>query len=182
MRKRTSILATMTIAAVLAGCGSSGSSNVTPGSYVRAVCTAVGPFEKDVVRRSSALNLATINNATQGKTALQGFLTAVASDTTRALSKLKAAGTPNVKNGKQISSAIVGAFTKLNTTMSHAVNQANSLPTNSPQAFKAGAQSLGNTVRSSMTNIGTNLQSSTLKSPELEQAAAKQRACKSLGS
>src|SRR3954453_6545976 len=105
MRKRTSILATTTVAVVLAGCGSSGPPTVTPSSYVRAVCTAVGPFEKDVVSRSSALNLATINNAPQGKTALRGFLTAVASDTRQALSKLNAAGTPNVKNGKQISSA-----------------------------------------------------------------------------
>jgi hypothetical protein len=181
LRKRSSILAILAITAVLAGCGSSGSSGATPSAYVRAVCTAVGPFEKDVVSRSSALNLTTIKNAAQGKTALQGFLKAVASDTTQALSKLKAGGTPGVKNGKAIASAILGAFTQLNTTMTQAVKQADSLPTNSATAFKSAAQSLGNAVRSSMSNIGTKLQSSTLKSPALEGAAAHESACKSLG-
>ena len=182
LRKRSSIPAILAITAVLAGCGSSSSSGVAPSAYVRAVCTAVGPFEKDVVTRSSALNLTTINNPAQGKTALQGFLKAVASDTTQALSKLKAGGTPDVKNGKGIASAITGAFSKLNTTMTQAVKQADSLPTNDATAFKSGAQRLGNSVRSSMSNIGTNLQSNTLKSPALEQAAAKESACKSLGS
>ena len=178
--KRSAIAAALTL--MVAACGSSGSSSVTPSAYVKSVCTAVGPFEKDVVTRSSALDLTTISNATQGKAALQGFLTAVAADTNKALTQLRAAGSPDVKNGKQISDAIVGAFAQLEGTMSKAVKQAGSLPTNSPQAFKGAAQSLGNTVRTSMTNIGTNLQSSTLKSSELEQAAAKERACQTLGS
>jgi hypothetical protein len=183
--KRFPIPAALALTAVLAGCGSSSSSKssgVSAGAYVKTVCQAVGPFEKDVVRRSSALNLATINNPAQGKTALKGFLSAVAADTGKALADLKAGGTPDVKNGKGISGAIVGAFSQLDTTMSQAVKQADNLSTTDPSAFKAGAQKLGNTVRSSMTNIGTNLQSSTLKSPDLEQAAAKEPACKSLGS
>jgi hypothetical protein len=182
--KRLPILAMLAITGVLAGCGgsSSGSSGVAPTAYVKSVCTAVGPFEKDVVSRSSALDLTTINNATQGKSALQSFLNAVATDTDKALAQLKSAGMPDVKNGKAIAGAIVNAFSQLNRTMTQAVKQAAALPTDSPTAFKAAAQKLGGTVRSSMTNIGTNLQSSTLKSPSLEQAAAKESSCKSLGS
>jgi hypothetical protein len=187
LQKRFPLLAALALTAVMAGCGgssgssASSSSGVSPTAYVKAVCTSVGPFEKDVVTRSSALNVTSINNAAQGKTALQGFLNAVATDTKKALAQLKAGGTPDVKNGKAIAGAIVGAFSQLDSTMTQAVKQADALPTNSPQAFKASAQKLGNTVRSSMTNIGTNLQSSTLKSPDLEQAAAKEPACKSLG-
>jgi hypothetical protein len=172
----------LTTVAVAACGGSSGSSGVTPSAYVKSVCMAVGPFEKDVVSRSSALDLATIKSAAQGKTALQGFLTAVAADTNQALAKLKSAGAPNVKNGKAIAGAIVGAFSQLNGTMKTAVQQADSIPTNSPTAFKNAAQGLGSTVRTSMTKIGTNLQSSTLKSPQLERAAAKETTCKTLGS
>jgi hypothetical protein len=177
-RNRLAALALITFA--LAGCGGSGSSTVTPRAYVSAVCKAVGPFETDVVNRSSALNLTTISSPKQGKVALQGFLSAISDDTKHALAKLKTAGTPDVKNGKQIATAIVNAFAQLNTTMTQAVKQASTLPTNSAPAFKGAAQSLGNTVRTSMSKIGTNLQSGTLKSPALEQAAAKDPACKAL--
>jgi hypothetical protein len=167
---------------VVAACGgSSGSSGVSASAYVKSVCTAVGPFEKDVVSRSSALDLTTIKNAAQGKTALQGFLSAVAADTHRAYSRLKGAGVPNVKSGTSIANAIVGAFGQLDGTMTTAVKQAGSIPTNSPAAFKTAAQNIGATVRGSMAKIGTNLQSSTLKSPALEQAAARESACKTLG-
>jgi hypothetical protein len=169
------------VALALAACGGGGSSDkVTPSAYVTSVCKAVGPFEKDVVNRTSALNLSTISSPAQGRTALQGFLSSISTDTKKALAQLKAAGTPDVKNGKAIANAIVNAFGQLDTTMTQAVKQSQSLPTNSATAFKAAAQKLGATVRNSMSSIGTNLQSGTLKSPALEQAAAKAPACKAL--
>jgi hypothetical protein len=185
-RTLTSAAAVLTAVLALAACGGSSSNTnsttsiVSPAAYVHSVCKAVGPFETDVVKRSSALNLSNISSPAQGKTALQGFLTAISTDTKQALTQLKAAGTPNVKNGKQIASAISSAFAQLGTTMSSALQQAKSLPTNSAAQFKSGAQKLGSSVRSSMGKIGTNLQSGTLKSPELEKAAAKDSACKSL--
>jgi hypothetical protein len=181
--KTSSGLAVLASAAVLAGCGSSGSSSssgVSAATYVKSVCSAVAPFERDVVARSGALNPATIKNPTQGKQALQSFLSAVATDAGQALSQLKNAGEPNVKNGKQIAGTIVTAFSKLKTAMSQAASQAGSLPTNDVQAFKSATQGLGTTLQSSMTSIGTSLQSSTLKSPELKSAAAKEPTCKSL--
>lgn len=168
---------------VLAGCGgSSSSSGVSAKTYVGSICNAVAPFERDVVARSSALDLTTVKGPTQGKAALQSFLTAIAGDTDSAVSKLKSAGTPNVKNGSQIATAIVGAFSQLSTAMHKAVGEANALSTSNATAFKDGATKLGNDVRSSMSKIGTNLQSNTLKSPELQKAAASASACKSLGS
>jgi hypothetical protein len=179
----TSLAALALTTAFVAACGgSSAPSGISPSAYVKSVCTSVGPFEKDVVSRSSALDLTTIKNAAQGKTALKGFLSAVAADTHRAYAQLQAAGVPSVKNGKSIAGAIVGAFGQLDGTMTTAVKQADAIPTNSPAAFKTAAQNLGTTVRTSMAKIGTNLQSSTLKSPALEQAAAKETSCKTLGS
>lgn len=149
---------------------------------MKSICTAVAPFEKDVLTRSNALNLTAVKSPTQGKQALQTFLTAIASDTDGAVTKLQGAGNPNVKNGKTISTAILGAFTQLKTAMHKAAGQAGSLPTNSTTAFQSGATTLGNSVKTSMTQIGQSLQSSTLKSTALQQAAAKEPACKSIGS
>jgi hypothetical protein len=179
LRTSTSI-ATLAAAAVLGGCGSSKSSTVTPSAYVRSICNAVVPFEQDVITRSGKLDLTKIKNPAQGKDALKTFLTSISADTDQAVTKLNSAGVPDVKDGKQISTAIVSAFNQLKTTMHRAATQAAALPTTSTQAFQSGAASLGSDVRNSMTSIGQNLQASTVKSPELQKAASKEPACKSL--
>jgi hypothetical protein len=176
--KLLSAMATVAIAAILAGCGSSASS-VSTGTYVKSICQAVGPWETDIQTRSSALDVSKITNASQGKTALQSFLSGAVADTDRALTQIKSAGTPNVSNGKQIQAAMVNAFTMLKSTLSQAATQAGSLPTSSPEAFKTAAQALGNNVRTSMGSIGSSL--SGLNNADLQKAAAKEPACKSLG-
>lgn len=166
----------------LAGCGSSDGSNpssVTPAAYVKSICTAVAPFETDVVRRSNELNAATLSSAAEGKKAIRGFLKAVSADTDRTISKLEAAGAPKISNGKQAADTVVSAFTQLRTAVHHAQTQADALPTDSPDAFRKAATDLGNTVRRSMNGISATL--AKLKSPELEAAAAKEPACTSLG-
>jgi len=184
-------LAVVAIAALLSACGSSGSSgsggssgssssSVSAAEYVKAICTAVGPFEKDVAARSNKLNTAKLTTAAQGKMAVQDFLTAVSSDTDQALTKLQAAGTPDVANGKTISTTIVAAFKQLQTAVGTALTQAKNLSTTSPQAFQKGATALGATVQSSLSGISTSL--GKLKSADLEKAAAKEPACTSLNS
>jgi hypothetical protein len=180
--RRTSVgvLCAMTAGLPLAACGgSSSSSGPTPAAYVKSICEAIGPFEQSVQTRSKNLRLATIKNAADGKQVLQKFLNQVASDTDNALVKLKAAGTPSVKNGKQVSATIVGAFTQLKVALTKAATQAGNLPTSSPQAFQTAAQSLGSSVNTSMQGIGTPLNN--LKSADLEAAAKKEPACSKLG-
>jgi hypothetical protein len=178
-RKIFACLAAVAIAASLAACGGGGSSGVSAGDYVKSICNAIGPFEKDVASRSSALNLSNITSATQGKKALQDFLAAIVADTQKAVDKLKSAGTPSVNNGKKISGAIVSAFSQVKGALTQAKSQAASLPTTDPTAFKNAAQTLGTGIRTSMGNIGASL--TNLKSPELETAAKKEPACSSLG-
>jgi len=180
LTKSKTLTACGALAATLAlpACGGSSSSTVSASAYVKSICQSVGPFEKDVQARSNALNLSSVTSPAQGKQALQGFLGAIASDTNQAVDKLKAAGTPNVSNGKQISTAIVGAFTQLHTALSNAVTSADALPTDSAQSFRTAAVNLGTTVRNSMNGIGSSL--SGLKSPALETAAKKEPACQTL--
>lgn len=165
-----------------AGCGSSSSSGqtVSPQAYVKSVCTAIGPFEKDIQQRSSSLNIAGIQNPAQGKQALQSFLTAATADTSHAVTQLQAAGTPDVANGPRIASAIVGVFSQLSRALGRASGLAAHLPTGSPTAFRASAQALGGAVRGSMGSIGQGLQG--LRNAKLEKAAAKEPACQTIGS
>ncbi len=178
-RKAFACVAALATVLSLAACGSSSSSGVSAGSYVKSICQAIGPFEKDVQSRSSALDLSSITSAAAGKKALQDFLAAIVADTDKAVQQLKAAGSPNVNNGEKISGAIVSAFSQVKTALSQAETQAGNLPTTSPTAFKAAAQTIGTGIRTSMSNIGNSL--SNLKSADLENAAKKEAACTSLG-
>lgn len=184
LTRKFSVLSTVAVTAALAGCGgsSSSSSGVSAASYVKSVCGAVIPFEQDVLTRSSQINPTSVKSAGQGKQVLHDFLSAISNDTSSAVSKLQSAGTPSVSNGKQISTAILAAFQRLKTTMVQATTQSSSLPTNSLKAFESGTQTIIGNVRTSMNSIGTSLQSSTLKSSDLQKAAAKEPSCKGLGS
>ena len=166
-------------AVALAACGASSPSGVSPASWVRSVCGAVGPFRQDVVSRSSTLDLATFKNAAQSKRALEQFLEAVQADATSALHKLRGAGTPSVANGKAIGAAVVDAFARVQGTMRGAVGQARALPTSSPAALRSAARALGLEVRSSLSSFPS-LSSSALRSPQIDQAAGKEPACKSI--
>ena len=181
-RKLGGALVALVCALAAAGCGgssgSSSSSGISADNYVKAICTAVGPFEKDVAARSNALNSAKLTSPQQGKKAVQGFLNSVSSDTDKALTKLQAAGTPDVDNGQKISTTIVAAFKDLQTAIGSASDQAKSLSTTSPQSFKNGANKLGSTVRSSLSGISNSL--GKLQSADLAKAAAKEPACTAL--
>ncbi len=59
---RSTIGGLLVAALMLGACGSSGSGQVSAGAYVKSVCQAVGPFEKDVQSRSSALDLSSITS------------------------------------------------------------------------------------------------------------------------
>jgi len=162
--------------ALCAGCGSSGSPKISPASYVKSVCSAISPLERDVVTRSSALNNSTAANATQAKKILQDFLAAVEKDSDQAVSQIRAAGTPEISNGHAVAGTIVKAFTELRDAMRAASAKATSLPTDSAASFKTAAQALGAGVRASLGNIDA----SGLSNPDLEKAAAKEAACKNL--
>jgi hypothetical protein len=171
-------LALLTVVSLCAGCGSSGSAKVSAASYAKAVCSAISPLERDVQTRSSALNNTTASNATEAKQTLQGFLNAVAQDADHALTRIRAAGTPDIDNGKTVSGTIVKAFTQLRDAMRVAVTKSNSLPTDSAASFKTAAEALGASVKGSLNNIDA----SGLTNPDLEKAAANEPACKSLNS
>jgi hypothetical protein len=181
-RRFAAAAAALIVTVALAACGGSSSSagaGVSPAAYAKALCDAVAPFERDIANRQSALDPTKIKNATQGKAALEGFLVAIASDTSTAASRLHAAGTPNVTHGTQIARAFAALFNRLKTTLGTAAQQARALPTATPTAFKAAATQLGQSVRTSMSDLGSGL--TQLKSPALETAAKKVRDCQTLG-
>jgi len=171
-----SLVVAVVIASLLAGCGSSGSKGVSAASYAKTICTAVDSFQKDAQSRVG--NLSATTNLAAHKAALQSAFGAVAADAGHALASLKAAGTPNMTNGKATADALVQGFTQVQTALSRATTLVGKLPTTSQSAFKSAATPIATAVEASLASLGTSL--SGLKSSEFDKAAASEPACKSL--
>jgi hypothetical protein len=176
-----SVVAALAAAVVLAGCGgsgSSGSSKVSATAYATALCKAVGPFERDIYSRQSALKIADVRSAAQGKAALSGFLSALAADTARAKRQMTGAGVPDVSGGSKIAATLVAMFARLQSAMDSAATQAAKLPTASSKAFRSAAVGLTKDVQNSVGDLGSGLGSA--RSGALEKASRKVAACQSL--
>jgi hypothetical protein len=167
------------VAVLLAGCGgSSSTSGVSASAYVKSVCGAVGTFRTDIQAKSTALSATKLTNPDQGKKAIQGFLSVAATGADDAVTKLNAAGSPSVTNGKSISSSIIGAFNQLSAAFKQAESSANALPTSNAAAFKTGALAVYGNIRTSLTSLLKGLGG--LSSPALQQAAKKEPNCQTL--
>jgi hypothetical protein len=176
--RRGVALTVIALATGVGGCGGS-TATLTPTAYAKVLCQAVAPFERDIANRQSALDPTKIKNAAQGKAALEGFLGSIATDTSQAATRLGSAGYPNVTHGKQIAGAFASLFARLRTTLGKASRLAHALPTDSPAKFKTAATQLGQSVRVSMSDLGSGL--AQMKSPALEAAAKKVSDCQTLG-
>ncbi|MDQ6745421.1 MAG: hypothetical protein M3Z27_05330 [Actinomycetota bacterium] len=167
----------MLVASIALGaCG--GSSNVAPAAYVKSICQAFGSF-KQQVQASTATAKAAHGSLAVRKQAFQTFLGSFSSAASTAASKMEKAGTPDVSNGKQISSRLVSAFTQYHTALDQDVRVVTSLPTNNTAAFARGFSSLSNTMQTQGSAINSSFGG--LKSPALDSAGKKEPACRSLG-
>jgi hypothetical protein len=171
----------LVLCAALAACSGSTPSGVSAGTYVKSLCQAVVLFKQDVQTRTQRLrSLPKGTSMSNGKKALEGFLSGAVADADAALTKLNAAGTPNVKNGEAAQRTIVGAFTRLKGALAKARAAAASLSTTNAQAFQTGTEKLALAITSSVNQVSPSL--SNFQSAELEAAAAKEPACRSIGS
>jgi len=167
-------------AVALSGCGSSsGPKQVSAQSYASALCTAVGPFEREIYTHAEALTDITKATPQTGKATLIEFLVGTAADSEHAALAMRAAGIPEVARGKQISGALLAMFSRLTSSLSAAESSAEALPTNTAAAFRSAASSLSESIRTSVGDAGSGLEG--LKSSALEHAASASPACHSLG-
>jgi hypothetical protein len=166
-------------ALALAACGSSSHGNtVSAQSYVNSVCTAVNAFAADLTARAKAVApaVATASSATQRKAALQQYVGAVITDTRAAVTRLRAAGTPQVSNGATVAATLVNAFEQVETTYTKARRQVAALPTGSVSAFESGVTSIIEDVNRSDADVSKHV-SAIRNQASLKAAAKKSPAC-----
>jgi major membrane immunogen (membrane-anchored lipoprotein) len=179
---RAVLLAGVVVLAVaLIGCGSSSSSSntVSPAKYVKSVCGAtatwfhtiesVGTKLKSTVKPQGPLS--------QTKAAYTSFVVGILHATQRAESQLKAAGTPSVKNGKQVADSLVRAFTSASRGLTTAAADANRIPTTSKNAFQSAGSRVQGEVQQAIASIST---IAPQKNAQLRAAALKDPTCRQL--
>jgi hypothetical protein len=168
------------LAGGVAACGSSSPAHqVSAETYASALCTAVGPFEREIYSHVSAVNDLTAGSPARGKAALTSFLNGIAAASQHARQALRSAGVPNVTQGRLIAGALVTMFTRLDSRLSTAQNGAALLPTAPAKAFREAAKSLMDQVRNSIGDASSGLAG--LKSTALEHAARLSPACQTVG-
>jgi hypothetical protein len=177
------LLSCLALSPVLAACGGStkASSRVSPAAYVSQVCTSVGTWLHSVEGGSTEIDRELKPGATPAaaKRALEGLIEATIASSERAVAGLRAAGIPDVAQGKELSTQLLDAFERATRELSAAKQSVRTLPTTSASAFRSSAKTLAESLRSSMAGIGAGL--SDLHSAALEHAAGSSLACRTLG-
>lgn len=164
----------------LAACGSSEPKRTAPAAYVSQVCTSISNLLQTTMadEKQLAATAAHASSPTDVKAAVQRLVAGALTAAEQTVSELKAAGVPDVANGKQISTRLIAAFEKAVTLYKQASQKAAALPTNSPEAFSKEDHQLGSFLENSAGSIGSSL--GQIQSRQLGEAAAKSPACQAL--
>jgi hypothetical protein len=177
---RPAALALVT-ACLLAACGSGNKpGTVSAGSYASQVCTSVGTWLRGIEASSAQISRQLRGGSTSqnAKRALEALVGSAVADSERVVDSLRAAGVPDVSNGKTISASLIGAFEHATAELQTLKGQVAHLSTE-PARFRAGALQLSASLQRSLGSIGSGLAS--LHSPALQKAAGTSAACRNLG-
>src|SRR5438105_3453752 len=182
VRRSRAWAVTAAAAIVLSACGGGGGGGLGKSSaeqYVKTVCTSIGGWVKDIQTRVGKVQKENPSSPQEGKKTITEFFDGVIGSTGKLVGEIKAAGTPDVDNGAQISSSVVTALQKAQSLLQQARARVQALPTDNPHAFVTAVQQISTAVQGAFEKAGK--QFSNLKSSQLETAASKEPACKALG-
>lgn len=148
---------------------------------MKSVCGAAATWFHTIQTVGTKLNSTVHSQGSldQTKAAYVSFVEGILHATQRVESQLKGAGTPSVQNGKQISAALVRAFTNASQGLSTAASHASQIPTTSKSAFQTSGSRVQAEVQQAIASIG---QVAPQKNTQLRAAAAKDPTCQQLKS
>lgn len=175
MRKVSALVAVVAVG--VAGCG--GSSNVSPTTYVKSICTALGGWKSQV--QSAGRTLQSSGRATASPASAKAqyvrFVSSLVDATRQTTTSLKRAGTPGVAGGEQIASGLSGSFQRGGQGLATALSHARAIPTTSTAGFESAATAVTGEIRSALQNIAGITPRS---NAQLRAAAGKEPACRAL--
>jgi hypothetical protein len=173
------------LASLGAGCGGDddeGDETTDPQTYAGAVCTTIGDWVGAIQDGAQeAFQLPAGATPQDGKDFITSFIGDASTETTTARDSLAEAGAPDVDGGPEIADALVSAFDEAVAIFEQASEDAEAIPTDSPQAFQQAATDLGGTIQTSLQESGAAL-NELEESEELSSAAREAPECQDLAS
>jgi len=187
VRRPASVVLGLTIALVLLpACSDDGGGDgdaapaVTPGTYVKSLCTSVQSYVDDITTLSTdfAAGIDPAASADDQKQAVLDFLDDALALTDALIDQVDAAGVPDVEGGAAMVGAIAASFQEARDVLEAARARVEAASTEDPQAFAAELNEVGATIQSSLGGIGGSLD--LVDSPELAAAAEDEPTCAAL--
>jgi len=153
---------------------------VTPGTYVKSLCTSVQSYVDDITTLSTdfAAGIDPAASADDQKQAVLDFLDDALALTDALIEQVDAAGVPDVEGGAAMVEAIAASFQEARDVLEAARARVEAASTEDPQAFAAELNEVGATIQSSLGGIGGSLD--LVDSPELAAAAEDEPTCAAL--
>ncbi|HWC69888.1 MAG TPA: hypothetical protein VG993_01870 [Actinomycetota bacterium] len=149
-----------------------------PADYVAGLCTAITDYEADLEAQNSSFQEQFSSGTPspgEAKDAIVAFLDEIRQRTRQLIDDVEALGTPDVDNGGEVRSALVGTFQQVVDLFDQAKADIEALPTDDPAAMAAGFAEIGTKLQQAGTEIQSSLDG--FESPELDEAAAEATAC-----
>jgi hypothetical protein len=187
VRRPTTVVLGLAIALVLLpACSDDGGGDggaapaVTPGTYVKSLCTSVQSYVDDITTLSTdfAAGIDPAASADEQKQAVLDFLDDALALTDALIDQVDAAGVPDVEGGAAMVEAIAASFQEAREVLEAARGRVEAASTDDPQAFAAELNEVGTTIQSSLGGIGGSLD--LVDSPELAAAAEDEPTCAAL--
>ena len=157
-----------------------GAQTITPGTYVKSLCTSVQSYVDDITTLSTdfAAGIDPAASADEQKQAVLDFLDDSLALTDALIDEVDAAGVPDVEGGAAMVAAIAASFQEARDVLEAARARVEAASTEDPQAFAAELNEVGATIQSSLGGIGGTLDQ--VDSPELAAAAEDEPTCAAL--
>ncbi len=117
------------------------------------MCNALVTLKNNELNQNRTLSSADPSDLTDLKQKLETIMSADAVYAARAAAKVRAAGNPAVRNGKQDEAVVMHVANEIAAALNNAATQAKALPTTDRRSFQAKTEALVATLRTSVTGI-----------------------------
>ena len=153
------------------------------GAWAQRVCSSVSDWAAYATKRADGIEkLIDPSNLKQARAVLSKFLDDMVAQTDRMVTRIDAAGTPDVKNGPQIRQRLRVLLLKARGLLADARRTAAGVSTTDAKAFAKSATAVGDAIDKSFTALGSSFDQldKEFPSPALDKAVAAAPACKKL--
>jgi hypothetical protein len=165
----------------VSACGSS-EKKTAPSAYVSQVCTAIGGLLRTMETDGALLSkeVGKLRNSAEGRAALSHAVNSMLDAANQAVAGLKAAGVPDVSEGKAISKHLIGAFEEVRSLLINDERRLAGQQATTGKSTAEAAHQLDHDIENSLSSVGASL--GQLHSAKLSQAASTAPACQALAS